>query len=116
MNRTVARVGAVVVLLIAVTSGCGGHTQTGTLSGRALQYGGPAPNGRQALNGTPGGGIVVSAITAAGGIASSMTTGPDGEFSFELHPGQYTVTGCVTTTVQIHAGKHLVHDLVCPVP
>jgi len=116
MNRTVARVGAVLVLLMAGPSGCGGHTQTGTLSGRALQYGGPLnpTTGKQALNGTPGGGIVVSVVTP--GHTASATTGPDGEFSFQLHPGRYTVTGCVTTTVQVHAGQHLVHDLVCPVP
>ena len=65
MNRTVARIG--VTLVIAGAAGCGGHTSTGTLSGRALQYGGPATNGRQALNGTPSGGIVSpsSHLTAA---------------------------------------------------
>jgi len=116
MNRSLATIG--VFLVIAATAGCGGPAPTATLSGRALQYGGPLNpiTGKQALNGTPVSDIVVSVVTADGRTTSSMTTGPDGAFSFELHPGIYTVTGCLTTTVQIHAGQHLRHDLVCPVP
>lgn len=115
MNRSLVTVGA--VLVIAGAAGCGGHASTGTFSGRALQYGGPLSpvTGKQVLNGTPGGGILVSVITANGRTASSMTTRPNGEFNFQLHPGHYTVTGCATTNVQVHAGQHLVHDLVCSV-
>jgi hypothetical protein len=106
------------VILIAIVPACSRNaSRSGTLTGRALLYGGPATaSGKQALNGEPGQDIIVSVVGVDGRTIASSTTRTDGKFTFQLPPGRYTVTGCATTTVQIAAGKATVHDLTCPVP
>ena len=116
MRRLIWTVSA--VALIATAPSCSRNpSRLGTLTGRALMYGGPATtSGKQALNGEPGQGVVVSVVGVDGRTIASSTTRTDGKFTFQLAPGRYTVTGCATTTVQIAAGKATVRDLTCPVP
>jgi hypothetical protein len=103
------------VALIATASSCSRNpSRLGTLTGRALLYGGPVTSsGKQALNGEPGQDIVVSVVGVDGRTIASSTTRADGKFTFQLRPGHYSVTGCATATVQIEADKETVHDLTC---
>jgi hypothetical protein len=88
----------------------------GTLTGRALLYGGPAtPGGGQALNGAPGQGVTVKVLKNDTQIAAEVT-GTDGTFTFQLPAGTYTIEGCEQTTADVTANTSTVHDLSCPVP
>jgi hypothetical protein len=88
----------------------------GTLTGRALLYGGPAtPGGGQALNGAPGQGVTVKVLKNDTQVAAEVT-GADGTFTFQLPAGTYTIEGCEQTTADIAANTSTVHDLSCPVP
>ena len=89
---------------------------TGVVSGVARLYGGPArSDGKQALNGEPGGDIRVH-VLRHGKVVVGMVTGEDGRFSFVLPPGRYVVTGCLAFTVVVRAGVTSSHDLTCAVP
>ena len=82
----------------------------------ARLYGGPArSDGKQALNGEPGGDIRVH-VLRHGKVVVGTVTGEDGRFSFVLPPGRYVVTGCLAFTVVVRVGVTSSHDLTCAVP
>jgi hypothetical protein len=89
-------------------------TPNGTLSGQALEYGGPLVNGTQAATGIPGHGILIT-IERGGRSVASSTTASDGRFSFSLPAGMYKITGCIPVTGDVHAGQQAVQDLSCPI-
>lgn len=86
----------------------------GTLSGRALLYGGPVTGGSEALNGMPDPGMPVK-VVQNGTQVTSMVTGADGTFNFQLPPGTYTIEGCGQDSVDVRANNTTTHDLICPV-
>jgi hypothetical protein len=114
-----------VIVAAVLLVGCGSSTSstgttssgtTGTLTGRALNYGGPMmPNGSMAANGVPAGGVKVMVFSGGKQVASAMT-GADGTFSFTLPPGNYALSGCQTASVSVTAGTRTTHDLTCAVP
>jgi hypothetical protein len=120
INRSVG-VGSVIAVAVLL-SGCAsastssGTARDGTLTGRALNYGGPLlPNGSMAANGVPAGGMKV-AVASKGRQVATATTGPDGTFTFILPAGAYVLSGCEKANVSVTAGGHTVHDITCAVP
>ena len=98
------------------TPGATSSAVLGTLSGQARLYGGPQKaDGGQAMNGEPAPGVTVSVSRGDRKIASA-TTHQDGLFSFDLPPGDYTVSGCTTFVVRVSAATTTTHDLDCPIP
>jgi len=117
---TAACVGAFSLLSsLAGCSSSGHHAPkppaSGTLSGHAREYGGPLVNGTPAANGVPYPDIVVTAEKSGVPVATA-TTGPDGDFSFTLAAGTYTITGCQSVVARVLAAKNTVQDIACPVP
>jgi hypothetical protein len=62
------------------------HSQaSGTLTGRLIMVGGPAPGAPSAVSGT---------VVLSGGVsADHRDVGPDGTFRFSPPPGRYRLTG-----------------------
>jgi hypothetical protein len=128
-----------IVLLVAATallSGCSGAasdagssvtasptpSSQGTLHGRLIRVGGPAPGAAVPLAG---------AVTISGPTASrDVTVGTDGTFSIDLPPGKYTILGhsplvlvdnvpmsCPGTKVAVvRGGSPTEVDAVCSIP
>ena len=90
MMAAVARrmlAGVVIALLALGLSACSSHpaTQSGTLKGRLMEDGGPAPGLPRSAKGT---------INVTGhGISKSLRVGATGLFTFALPIGSYTVSG-----------------------
>jgi hypothetical protein len=108
-----------IVLMCALLAGCTANSRNtdstdGTLSGQALQYGGPLINGTRASTGIPGQGLLIT-IEKDGQFVASSRTGPDGDFSFNLPAGTYKITGCAEATVDVRAGQATVQNLTCPI-
>ncbi|MDQ1421916.1 MAG: SdrD B-like domain [Acidimicrobiaceae bacterium] len=99
----------------AATTSVATSSPHGALAGTARMYGGPAVDGHQAMNGDPGGGITVT-VSSEGRQVASAVTHQDGLFSFDLPPGDYTVSGCTTFQVRVSADATTKHDLNCPIP
>ncbi len=64
----------------------------GTLAGEVQIFGGPAVNGKQALNGEPGRNWPV-AVSSGGKVVATTRSDGSGRFTFSLPPGTYSV-GC----------------------
>jgi len=106
---------AVVALLVGGCSSGSSGPSTGTLTGLTRVYGGAAGDTGDASVGEPGGGIIVSVISAAR-VTTTATSDPTGHFTFTLKPGAYVLTGCGNPLpVTITAGQSTTHDLSCPV-
>ena len=101
---------------VASSSASGRSDGTGTVTGVARVYGGPAKaNGQMAVDGDPGVGTTLTA-TQNGRPEASVVTGADGSFLFTLAPGSYVVTGCADATVVVVAGQVDHQDISCPIP
>ncbi len=120
LARRGAMILALAVACTAAPTGCSGDgagdpPTNGTLTGRALQYGGPLVNNSPAANGIPDKGVLVT-IRQGEKIIASARSGDDGGFSFHLAAGSYTISGCQSIDVVIRPGEETRQDLICPVP
>jgi hypothetical protein len=109
------RTATVVCLAAAVVSlaSCSRHAE-GTLDGQVKMYGGPATNGRQALNGEPGADWQVT-VSAGSRIVAETTSDSAGRFTFRLAPGICTLCSN-PQPVTVRAGTVTTADCIASVP
>jgi hypothetical protein len=93
---------------------CSNQAQ-GTLDGQVRLYGGPALNGKQALNGQPGSGWQVT-LSSGSQVVARTTSGASGHFTFSLAPGTYTLVCGTTQQVIVHAGTQTTVACIASVP
>jgi hypothetical protein len=93
---------------------CSNQAQ-GTLGGQVRLYGGPALNGKQALNGQPGSDWQVT-VSSGSEVVARTTSHASGHFTFSLAPGTYTLLCGTPQQVTARAGTQTTVACIASVP
>ena len=100
------------VALAACSSGGAPRVRDGTIQGRFVIIGGPAPGTPRAISGPV-------EIVDRTGTTRTVEAGSDGRFSVSVPAGRYTLTGrsCATPSdVEVRAGATASVQVACHVP